>query len=213
MKLVTYYTKTHEILFEDYFINSLKNYNEFEILSSTGSQHSISGDYFSAGFNETTKDKIDFLLNVLETSCSEDEMVLFSDVDIIFIKPVKDYLSSFNDFDFVFQNGIGGLNTGFFIVKNNELSKNLLRDVIEKCHIYDNDQLALNALIGNHNVKFKMFGDEILSFAHLFGPKVWSGEKFNVPENTLIFHACWCAGIDNKIKLLDYVRDNTKIKA
>jgi hypothetical protein len=58
-----------------------------------------------------------------------------------------------------------------------------------------------------------MFNDEILSVAHVIGPKVWEGENFNIPENTLVFHACWCAGIDKKIKLLNYVRNYKKSEA
>ena len=210
MKLITYYTKTHERMYNEFFINSIDKYKEFEVFSKIGEQHSVDGGYFSKGFNETTRDKIYFLLTILESFSNENELVLFSDVDVIFIKPVKDFLLKFSQFDLVFQNGIGGLNTGFFLIKNNELTRNLLKDVIEKCHHYDNDQIALNSLIKHHKVNFTMFNKEVLSFAHIYGPKIWKHEKFEVPEETLVFHACWCEGVNNKIKLLEYVRDYKK---
>lgn len=207
MKLITYYTKTHEHMFNEFLINSLNLHNEFEVISSTGKQHSNDGNYFSEGFNETTKDKIIFLLNVLENSVDENEFVLFSDVDIIFLKPIKNYLTQYFEYDIVFQNGFGGLNTGFFLLKNNNVIKKLLQDVIENCYLYDNDQITLNNVIKNHNVKFSMFGDEILSPAHILGPRIWNGEDLRIPNNTLVFHACWCEGTDKKIKLLEYVRN------
>lgn len=210
MKLITHYTETHKIMFEKYFMESIDLYSEFEVLFSTGTQHSEDGDYFSKGFNETTKDKINFLLDTLNKKVEEDEYVLFSDVDVVFLKPIKKFLLDFKSFDMVFQNGIGGLNTGFFLLKNNKIVRNLLLEVVNKCHLYDNDQLALNDIIKNYDIKINMFGNEILSVAHLIGPKVWSYEKFNVPENTLVFHACWCAGVNKKIELLDYVRNYKK---
>jgi hypothetical protein len=194
-------------MFNEFLINSLTKYNEFEVVSSTGKQHSNDGNYFSKGFNETTKDKIIFLLNVLENSVNEDEFVLFSDVDVIFLKPIQNYLSQYFDYDIVFQNGFGGLNTGFFLLKNNKDVKELLQDVINNCHLYDNDQITLNNVIPNHNIKFGIFGNEISSPAHIIGPTIWNGEHLKIPTNTIVFHACWCEGTDNKIKLLDYVRN------
>lgn len=212
MKLITYYTETHKKLYDDFFIESLKKYNEFDIISKIGTQHSTDGGYFSKGFNETTKDKINFLLENLESVSYENELVLFSDVDVIFLEPIKDFLLKFNKYDLTFQNGIGGLNTGFFLIKNNEVCKNLLRDVIKNCHLYENDQIALNSLISNHKVNYTIFDNEILSFAHLYGPKIWKNEQFEIPNNTIVFHACWCEGVDNKIKLLEYVRNYKKSK-
>lgn len=212
MKLITYYTETHKDLYENYFVNSLHNIHEFEVFKKCGTQHSTDGNYFSNGFNETTKDKILFLLETLEQSVNEDEVVLFSDVDVIFFSKIKSYFKRYQEYDMVFQNGIGGLNTGFFTIKNSEEVRKLLKNVVSNCHLFDNDQIALNFLIKSHNIKFTMFDDEIFSVAHTLGPKVWSDEEFILPDNVLVFHACWCAGVNKKKKLLDYVRNYRKIK-
>ena len=37
--------------------------------------------------------------------------------------------------------------------------------------------------------------------------KPWSGEDFNIPENIVSHHANWVIGIDNKIKIMDIVRE------
>ncbi len=205
MKLITYYTKTHEFLLKEYLIPSINE--DFNIIDGYGQQKSEDGNYFSKGFNESTKDKLIFLYDNLLNS-DENEILLFCDVDIIFLKPIKDYLNKYLDYDMVFQKGYDGLNTGFFLLKNKKNVRHLLKDVIENCHKYHDDQIALNDIIQKYNnIKYTTFDDRILSPAPLIGRKVWSGETFEVPNNTLVFHACWCAGIDNKIKLLTYVKN------
>ena len=207
MKLVTYYTESHSKLFADYFIPSIKD--KFDIIGKCGQQISPDGNYFNQGFSETTKDKIEFLLETLKTS-EEDETVLFCDVDIIFLGPIKDYLGNYDQYDMSFQEGHGGLNTGFFIMKNNQKVRNLLDLVVKNCHMYHDDQITLNFLIKNTELRYCTFDVRIMSVADSIGPKIWNNEIFDIPEKTLVFHACWCAGVDNKIKLLDYVLNYRK---
>lgn len=209
MKLITFYTKTHEKMLRDFLLPSITE--DFKLIEGNGEQKSQDGSYFSKGFSESTKDKIVFLYNVLLES-EENEVMLFSDVDIIFLKPIKDYLNGYLDYDMVFQKGYGGLNTGFFLLKNKEEVRNLLKNVINNCHFYHDDQIALNDIIQKYTtIKYTNFDDKILSPAAIIGLKVWGGEELKIPEDTLVFHACWCAGVDNKIKLLNYVRDYGKI--
>ena len=202
---ILYYT--HKQMFDEYFLPSIKKEDEFEIISKEGLQYSSDGNYFSNGFNETTRDKIKFLYDNI-ISLPDDEIILFSDVDVIFLKPLKSFLSNFINYDMVFQNGYGGLNTGFFLLKNKQEVRNLLKKVIDDCHLYENDQIALNDIIKHFNIEKVMFSDEILSTAAIIGTKIWDNDEFKIPENTLVFHACWCAGINNKINLLNYVRNN-----
>jgi hypothetical protein len=209
MKLVTFYTKTHEKMLKDFLIPSITE--DFEIVQGVGEQKSQDGGYFSVGFNESTKDKMIFLHKTLLES-KENEVLLFSDVDIIFLKPIKNYINNYLNYDMVFQKGYDGLNTGFFVLKNTVDIRNLLLDVINNCHLYHDDQIALNSIIQRHpKIKYTNFDDKILSPAALIGYKVWEGEFLKIPEDTLVFHACWCAGVDNKIKLLDYVRNYGKV--
>lgn len=205
MKLITFYTKTHEKMLRDFLLPSITE--DFKLIEGNGEQKSQDGSYFSKGFSESTKDKIVFLYNVLLES-EENEVMLFSDVDIIFLKPIKDYLNGYLDYDMVFQKGYGGLNTGFFLLKNKEEVRNLLKNVINNCHFYHDDQIALNDIIQKYTtIKYTNFDDKILSPAAIIGLKVWGGEELKIPEDTLVFHACWCAGVDNKIKLLNYVKN------
>jgi hypothetical protein len=205
MKLITYYTSSHKILLNNFFIPSIKNIDDFELIPSEGQQISVNGNYFSKGFNETTKNKIEFLLSVLSES-EKEEVVLFSDVDVIFLNPIKEYLKKYFEFDITFQQAHYGLNTGFFLIKNTNTNIELLEEVIEKCHLYPNDQDSLNDIIKTKKINYTTFDDRVLSPATIIGPKILNGENLIIPNESLVFHACWCAGVDNKIKLLEYVR-------
>ena len=210
MKLITFYTKTHERMLREFLIPSVTE--DFELIVGSGRQKSQDGNYFSEGFNESTKDKLIFLYNVLQKS-ENNEVLLFADVDIIFLKPVMAYLKKYLEHDMVFQKAYPGLNTGFFLLKNKKEVRNLLKNVINNCHLYHDDQLALNDIIQKYIlIKYTNFDDRILCPAAILGLKVWDGEELVISEDTLVFHACWCAGVDNKIKLLDYVRNYRKVK-
>jgi len=210
MKLISYYTETHEILLNKFFIPSIKSEDNFDLRLKKGVQHSEDGNYFSRGFNLATRDKIEFLYEQLNSS-DENEFVLFSDVDIIFLKPIMDYLKTYQSYDAVFQKGYDFLNTGFFMVKNTEEIRDLFNLSIEKIPNHHDDQEVINKLILDTKINYTTFGDEILNPAAIIGKKIWSGEEFILPKKTILFHACWCAGIDNKIKFLEYVRDNKTI--
>lgn len=210
MKLITFYTETHERLFSEFLMPSLSE--DFELIKGSGLQKSQDGSYFSSGFTETTKDKITFLYNVLIETV-ENEVLLFCDVDIVFFKPIQDYLNEYSEYHMVFQKAYDGFNTGFFLLKNIGAVRSLLKDVINNCHLYHDDQLALNDIIQRYKtIKYTAFDDKILCPAASIGSKVWEGEELTIPEDTLVFHACWCAGVENKIKLLNYVRNYRKVK-
>lgn len=206
MKLIVYYTNSHKRLLEEYFIPSIKQNDNLELILQEGKQISEDGGYFSKGFNETTKNKIEFLLHNLK-NVENNEYVLFSDVDIIFLKGINQYLKDYMNYDAVFQKGYYGLNTGFFIMRKTENTIVLLESVIKNCHLYPNDQDTLNKMIQGSNVKYTTFDDKILSPAAIIGQKIWVGETFHIPEETLVFHACWCSGVNNKINLLNYVKN------
>jgi hypothetical protein len=206
MKLISYYTETHEILVNKFFIPSIKEEDNFLLKIKKGIQQSKDGNYFSEGFNITTRDKIQFLCDELKQS-NENDFVLFSDVDIIFIKPINEYLKNYQQYDAVFQKGYNFLNTGFFMLKNTKKIRDFFNNAVNEIPKYHDDQVAINKMIVRSDIKYTTFDDRILNPAALIGKKVWAGEKFILPDNTLVFHACWCAGVENKIKMLEYARD------
>ena len=64
-------------------------------------------------------------------------------------------------------------------------------------------------MIPNYNItvkKHKFLSKRFFTFGHIV-PRPWNGEDFDIRNDILVHHANWVAGIDNKIKILDLVRE------
>jgi hypothetical protein len=206
LKILSFHTPTHDYLFDEFFFKSIKD--DCALKSEKGNQISADGGYYSKGFNETMKNKIEAVRNNL-LSIPKGDFILYSDVDVIFIKPIANYLEDYMNYDMVFQKGYSGLNAGFFIAKHNDNVIQFLDAVINQCHLYFDDQFTINSIIGSYPISYSTFDDKVLSIAALNGAQIWDGLdiNFNFPDDIVAFHACWCVGIEAKTKLLEYVRN------
>lgn len=211
MLIVSHYTESHKELLENYFLPSIKLQYNFQILTNKGNQHSVDGDYNSAGFNETTRDKIQFLLESLDR-IEKFDALLFCDVDIVFFKDPTAYFKKYEQFDIVFQNGYTEFNTGFFLIKHKDKVKELLKEIVDKCHLYGNDQDAFNDLVKKTTLKYTHFDNLIACPATYNGLNVWNGEEIKITNDPIAFHACWCSGVENKKKLLTKVQSEVNSK-
>lgn len=211
MKLLTYYTESHKKLLEGCFLPSIPAGDNFDLSIGTGTQHSEDGGYYSPGFARTTQDKISFILRNL-SEMDNGERLLYSDCDVVFLKPVMKLLSEYEDFDMVFQNGYYQFNTGFFLMRNSLVVRTLLRETMNSCTMHSNDQDALNCLIETYResnvstLRYTKFDRRVMSPANFIHPDMWTGQEITVPDSALVFHACWCVGIENKLRLLQSVR-------
>lgn len=201
MKLLTFATESHRRLLYDFFIPSIKEADNFELHITKGCQISSDGKYGGKGFAETTMNKILSIVAILNGT-PDGEYVLYSDCDVVFLKPVNAYLEKYKDFDIVFQDGFPQLNTGFMLIRNSQVMRAMLRQCSCMCKGYMHDQDILNAIIKNYQIIFTKFDTSIRSAADFLFPDLWEGQKLNIPSNTLVFHACWCMGIKNKYDLL-----------
>ena len=208
MKLLTYYTDSHKDLFGGCFLPSIPAEDNFDLNIGCGVQRSVDGAYTSKGFNQTTEEKIRCILSVLDTM-DDDTRLLYSDCDVVFLKPVKGYLQGYSGYDMVFQEGHSEFNTGFMLMRNGSGVRALLLDVAQQCNRYKNDQDALNLLMGSHYLSYKKFDRRVLSPADFIFPCLWDGHKFPVPDSALVFHACWCVGVERKKLLLDMVKNES----
>lgn len=208
MKLLTYRTDSHKTLLRECFLPSIFLEDCFEVEIGVGEQHSADGGYYSPGFNRTTEDKINFILSHLN-AMDDGDRVLYSDCDVVFLKPVMKFLSEYEYFDMVFQNGYHQSNAGFFIMRNCQVVRTLLRDVVNHCNMYSNDQDALNMLIDRYSIRYTVFDSRVMSPANFIYPDLWTGQKISVPDSALVFHACWCVGVERKKLLLDMVKNES----
>ena len=169
MKIYTYYTDSHKILFDNYF----SNIKDLEIDATVGDQECPSGSYYSNGWKTTTMKKVDVFIKATKENMGG--IFVFSDVDIQFFGPIKDQLlEELGDADIAIQNDYsGGLCSGFFICRGNERTLNMFENMKKNESQYLEDQYALNMNL--HYCNVKVLSDKFWTFG-AYGIQ-WKGQN------------------------------------
>lgn len=200
MKLYTFYSDSHEGLFQNFLKKSCLHFKEFDLITKKGEQISIDGSFYSKGFHETVMQKIDFLLKTVDWESGE--ICVFSDVDVIITDFCKDFFKNeISDYDIVFQTDQTSMNTGFFVFRANKKVENLLKK--SKTFNHFGDQLCINAALKESTVKYKSFDKEIFNISFYLNGKIWDNEStIHFPRKMKVYHANFIVGVDNKKKAL-----------
>ena len=207
MKLYTIYTPSHKSMYEDYFLKTLPN--EFELISNEIPQECESGEFYEDGWDKTCFRKVELFLRACEENM--DEIFVYSDVDIQFFGKIKDELiAQLGDFDIACQNDTAHYYcSGFFICRANKRTLNMFREMVRNYSA--EDQTTLNKHI--HLCRSKFLSPKFFTIGHLLNT-AWTGQEFNINGEILMHHSNWVSGINNKIKLMELVREknNDRIK-
>lgn len=205
MRLYTTYTPSHKILYENYFLKTIPK--EFDIIAiEDKEQHCLTGNFYSEGWDKTCFKKIELFIRACEESMND--YFFYCDVDVQFFKPIKDELIyELGDFDIACQDDYTTYSSGVFICRANQYTLQMFKDMKEKYN--KEDQTTLNEHI--HKVKHKKLSHRFFTFGHIV-PRPWLGEYFTVPDNILMHHANWVVGINNKMKIMDFVRHQYESK-
>ncbi|MDR3647100.1 MAG: putative nucleotide-diphospho-sugar transferase [Candidatus Babeliales bacterium] len=215
IKMYALYTPSHKILVDKYFLPSIKD--NFNLIIDTFKQQCPTGQFNSEGWNTTMLDKVDVIINAIKSN--KNKIFIFSDVDIIFIRPVEKELKKLmKTYEFVIQKSSEKLPnccTGFFAMIGNEKNLKLWIDI--KKFMLKNPKLSeedvLNFFIKQgrlNNIKWSQLPKEYNTGGMFTGSRWVPGIELQLPENILLHHANWTVGIDNKIAQLEYVLKKTK---
>lgn len=213
------YTPSHEILVDTFFLPSLEKINDpyiKVILHKEAEQSCQSAHFMHSGWTKTTIKKIKLILKAIEENWGN--IFIFSDVDIQFFTPFKNIiLELMENYDLLIQkdNPKGTLCSGFFACRANHKTRQLFSDVLQYMlqHEEISDQRALNRHISRNETKNKYdISWNYLPTDLFFGGGTFTGKIWNqksalpIPENPIMHHANWVAGIEGKIKQLNYVK-------
>ena len=208
MRLLTFFSDSHDILFKNYFKPSVDKINEYDLVVEKFDQIGVSGAYFEKGWKESMLEKLKFLVKTVN-ECWGDNFV-FSDADVIFIDKTRDFLiKNLNDKDAAFQFDYNGLCAGFFIMKASQKSLDFLNKCIDTYDDYPDfdDQNVMR--VHEKLLNYKLLPNEIFNISMINGGNVWDGElNFDIPKNIIAFHANWTIGVKAKIDLFNLVIDN-----
>jgi hypothetical protein len=215
IKLYSYFTPSHKILKEKYFLPSIIDDYEV-IIREHKEQVCPAGKFYSKNWSKAVALKADLIIDAIKENWGD--FFIYSDIDVQFIRPTKDYIiTHIKNVDCLGQQARPGFSlknksicTGFLVIKANTKNLNLWKH-IKKSLLHNNangDQYYFNKLFKQHNVICKRLP---ISF---YNPgKKWNPDNhLNIPKDIKIHHANWTIGVKNKIKQLEYVKSHIKNK-
>lgn len=213
IKLYTFYTPSHEIFFNDWFLPSVKQFDEYEVMVKRCNQECPNAEFMASGWTKTILHKVDLILDAIAENWGS--VFIYSDVDIQFFdKTCDDILSALGNKDLVFQrdNTRNFACTGFFACRSNQKTLDLWKAVEQ--YMIDSKGVCSDQESLNHVIREKRFAS--INWATLpitfFGggtltSKLWvPGASLPIPLGIKIHHANWTRGIDNKVAQLQYVK-------
>lgn len=239
MKLYTCYSAANQILYDKYLLPSIKDPFEIVAKQLPAVNEGKESLYGTREFNLITLAKVEFILKALEGNWGE--TFIFMDVDMYFYGPVmSELLITIQQGDIYFQKDSkdGMICTGFFVCRANERVRRLWRDVKRLMLVREdwNDQDALNKIlreeanyanspkkiirrltrfvssVRHHQLKWGYLSERFYTVGLTIGDRWVPGTIVEVPEDIIVHHANWTVGLQNKIALLEHVKDVMEIR-
>jgi len=211
IRLYSFYTKSHRVFKDQWFLPSLQD--DYEVIIKYYPQECPSALHWSKGWQQVMLRKIELILNAIDQNWGN--IFIYADIDIQFFAKTKEHiLSAIADKDLVFQrdNPSGVLCAGFFACRANSKTKKLFTKV--KDYMIKNkeksDQRTINILLRKKKLvniawdylPVTFFGGGILTGS------LWSpGKKLRIPTTIVMHHANWTRGVKHKIAQLQYVKN------
>jgi hypothetical protein len=217
MKIYTAYSESHEKFLP--WFNTIKDVDpDIEISHYKLPQDCETAEFKHSGWNQVTGKKLQRMVEIFDEDSSDDSFI-FSDIDVQFFSSVSKLSSkALKNHDIVFQNDYYGFEcTGFFYCKKTKETKRMFEKALEIIKTYGDqsvdgpggDQEAIQTSLKIHNstVRRAFLPPQFFTFGMFYDH--WKGQaSFPLPKGIVMHHANWVIGVDNKIKLLQAVRNN-----
>lgn len=214
MKIYTFYTDTHKVLFDRFFLPSFQKHGldkNFELIVLNGDQFSPSGEFNSEGTLDTWDERLSMFDKIVDENWGNH--FVYSDCDMQFFSNFTDDLMSYanDNIDIWAQSDMGTICTGFMLVKANKITKRYFAKIKTDLRKFANDQICANHY--KNFVRFSLLPEnKYMTIASLNGGNVWTPESadIDIPESVIVHHGNYTIGIENKVKLMEYVRSKRR---
>lgn len=203
IKHCTFFSDSHKI-FLKYFLNTFPFDPSVDLVIRYIPQDCKSAVYESEGFDKSMRRKIE-LINELLDKLDDDDILIFTDPDVIFFKPYKDlFLKEMGSADIIFQSDCGTVCMGVFCCKVSNKTKFFFKDLLDNINHFNHDQDAANYLLKNKNydnLKLKLFSHKVYNYG--FTGRRYEGEDTaTFPDDIVLLHANFVIGVEKKVKLI-----------
>lgn len=215
MKIYTLFTNSHKDLLYKYFLPSLYEREDAEVIIKKIPQYCATAEYGQDGWFQTMLKKAEYHIQ----SCKENfgQTFIYSDCDVQFLQPFINIAEEeLGDYDIACQDDVypyfdrSTYCAGFFICRANyktlEFFEKILHDMFVHKHSTSyNDQKAMNENLSM--IKHKTLSHKFYTIAQTTH-KLWQEDyNVNIPSNIIMHHANWTHGVENKIKLLNFIKE------
>jgi hypothetical protein len=214
VKLYAFYTPSHKILVDQWFLPSVQD--DYEMVIEFHEQECESGNFMDVGWLDAMHRKVDLIIRAIEENWGK--IFIHSDIDIQFFKPTKAMIMALmQKKDLVIQRDSpqGGICAGFFACRGNDRTLKLWKDIKKRMLETmqsgkpEHDQKALSYFLKLKPcpVVWDFLPVEFFNAGTLTGKGWMPGRILPIPHNIVLHHANWTVGVANKIAQLKYVRD------
>jgi hypothetical protein len=200
MKLITFYTPSHECLVKRLLASRVE---EYTLAVVEGEQEGI-GAYRQKGFHRSVLSK----MRAIRKEATED--FVFADADVVFLKPsLERILKEAEGYDCLFQRDDIAYCTGLFFMRHKPGCLNLLDNIVAVLELRRDDdrvhdQTVAQRLLPKSGLRYGHLSDLFANLCTIYGHD-WhaKGRSPIVPAATVVFHANWVAGVERKLMLLE----------
>lgn len=209
MRLVTYYTPTHEDMCRRYVLSRAWKFST--VHATKCEQRCPSGAFKSDGWNDCMIDKLACLMRLP----ADGEPTLYVDSDVI-LQPglaewCEDRIRSMDFDEIAYSDDIVQWCAGVMLFRSTARTQawwRLVADLSPIWSVPDQDVIHGLRMQAQHHggvlpvPMTVMPADRVSNWATLGNRSVWSGEAFDVPPQCLVWHANWTIGVAAKSEML-----------
>ena len=199
MRMYSCYSRSHKVLVDNFFLPSIPD--DVQLILKEHPQICETACFYQKNWMEAVRGKIPFLVYAIQENLGN--VFVFSDCDVQFFGPILNEISKeMEGFDLAFQNENGSCCTGFFACRGSQEVHDFFRKVYEEIPLYGGDQKTVNELLPQYpHLKIKKLSSRFWTHA---------GKDYEAPKDILVHHANCTTGIENKIRLLDKIKNQVR---
>lgn len=221
MKIIVFYTNKCKVLYENFFLPSVQKYGEYTI-DDKSLNVLTDKEYNTLEWIKLMRYKVEIILN--EILKDTKEFFMYNDVDIEYFGKTKDIiLENIKDKDIVFQkNDSGNPNAGIIICKSDKTNLNTINFFKKVIEILDYNY---NNISKFPNIEYSSLSDNTTMYKLLLEEKFpvnWGllpkefitgrlPSRGEIPNHNILLHHATCVtNVNDKIKQMNFIRNNIK---
>lgn len=219
MKVLTMYSESHKPLLQ-YFLETFPFEPGIELTIKFFDSKETNSVCFTPMWKQAMIVKLNYIIEQIEIIKDED-ILLYSDIDVQFFGNIKTDIESrllCENINILFMYDNPSLCMGFFACKANDKTLQFFKNIRNVVTRFTSDQSACNKTFAQNYIDFKFLSKEkyynIGKFYRSLIPRqnneqlllTLEQSNIEIPRDILVHHANNITGIENKLKLLHFIR-------